>query len=334
MNVAIVLDAVVPTVYYGGTERVAESLGKSLSKLGHGVTLLARQGSRCDWGRLITYDPSRPVAAQLPDNIDIIHFNNAADRRELRPPYVVTIHGNGTPYGQADPYAIFVSRDHARRAGAQAWVHNGLDWDSYPKAESLTSPRRRLHFLGKAAWKVKNVKGAMAVSRRAGLPLDVLGGHRFNFKMGLRFTFDINVRFHGMVDNLAKRAIISQSRGLVFPVRWHEPFGLAIIDSLYSGAPIFATPYGSIPELVNPAGGDRFGVLSADAGELADAILQSDFSPLRCHEYAADLFNSETMARHYLKHYETAINGHPLNIIPAATPDALPANSRDLPWRQ
>ena len=40
------------------------------------------------------------------------------------------------------------------------------------------------------------------------------------------------------------------------------------------------------------------------------------YDPVRCHEYAADLFGSRTMAEKYLKYYEEVINGHPLNPCP------------------
>ena len=35
-----------------------------------------------------------------------------------------------------------------------------------------------------------------------------------------------------------KGEILNSSKGLVFPVLWHEPFGLAIIESLYYGCPV------------------------------------------------------------------------------------------------
>ncbi len=44
---------------------------------------------------------------------------------------------------------------------------------------------------------------------------------------------------------------MQRSKGLIFPVLWNEPFGLAAIESLYAGAPVFGPNYGSIPELIN-----------------------------------------------------------------------------------
>lgn len=329
MNIAIVIDARLPVTLYGGTERVAYGLGKALAGMGHNVTFLCRAGSQSSFARIIPYDPSRTVAAQLPPDIDVVHFNNTTDCRDLDKPYVVTLHGNGMQPGHIDRNSIFVSADHAARYGCDSYVHNGLDWDDYGTPD-LTRRRDRVHFLGNAAWRVKNLKGAIAVARRAGIRLDVLGGHRLNLKMGLRFTPYPSIRFHGMVDNEAKRHYIERSRGLLFPVTWHEPFGLAVIESLYFGAPVFATPYGSLSELVTPTDGGNVGYLSTSADAMAADVSHGRTIPPRvCHEYAVEMFNSAVMARAYLNKYETVLNGRTLisDFIPVSTP-----SPRNLPW--
>ena len=71
-----------------------------------------------------------------------------------------------------------------------------------------------------------------------------------------------------MVGGTQKTGLLNASRGLIFPVRWHEPFGLAVIESLYFGCPVFSTPYGALPELV-PV---HCGVLSDQASVLAEAV--------------------------------------------------------------
>lgn len=330
MNIAIIIDALLPVTLYGGTERVAYGLGKALADVGHTVTFLCRKGSQSPFARIVAYDPSRPVAVQLPSDIDIVHFNNTTDLRDLDKPYVVTLHGNGMQPGHIDRNSIFVSANHAARYGCDSYVHNGLDWDDYGRPD-LTRRRDRMHFLGNAAWRVKNVKGAIAVARRAGIRLDVLGGNRLNLKMGLRFTPYPSIRFHGMVDNEAKRHYIERSRGLLFPVTWHEPFGLAVIESLYFGAPVFATPYGSLPELVTPADGTNVGYLSTSVDAMATDVSHGrTIPPRRCHEYAVEMFSSAVMARAYLAKYEQVLNGKPL--ISDVTPVTNPS-PRHLPWK-
>jgi hypothetical protein len=52
------------------------------------------------------------------------------------------------------------------------------------------------HFLGKAAWRVKNVQGAIDVIKRTRTEkLIVMGGSRLNFKMGFRLTLSSGIRF-------------------------------------------------------------------------------------------------------------------------------------------
>ena len=189
-------------------------------------------------------------------------------------------------------------------------MHNGLDWSTYKKAD-LKNDRNYFHFLGNAAWRVKNVAGAINVIKKTKTErLKVLGGVRFNLKMGIRLTFSPKIEFFGMVGGQEKMKLLNGSKGLVFPVKWHEPFGLAIIESLYYGCPVFGTPYGSLPELVN----EDVGFLSNQSDELAEALLDSgNYSRQKCHEYAVEIFGSKPMALAYLKKYEIVMSGTTLN---------------------
>lgn len=290
MNITLVCGSLLPALRYGGTERVVWALGKELHRMGHRITFLAAPGSRCDFARVVPLDPALPVERQLPADTEFVHFHTHY-AGPIAKPHLVTVHGNLPPAG-ATADCVFVSRNHAQRFGCEAYVWNGLDWEGDYAAPDLSLARRGYHFLGKAAWRVKNLRGAIRLSGRLGERLDVLGGYRLNLKMGLRLTLTPRVRFHGMVDNAAKKRLIERSKGLLFPVRWHEPFGLAVPESLWYGAPVFATPYGSLPELVTP----DVGFLGTDAAELAERMAAAGFSPARCHEYARETFGSHTMA--------------------------------------
>lgn len=305
MNILIYTHATLPVVNYGGTERVIWDLVYALHLQGHQVTLLAGKGTVCDWARVIEYNSDMPLESQIPSDVDVVHFHGNFE--PISRPYVITQHGNSN--GPIDPNTIFVSSQHARNHGAQAFVHNGLNWDNYLKPD-LNVDRQRFHFLGKAAWRVKNVQGAIDITKHAGEQLDVLGGHRLNFKMGFRLTLDRHVRFLGMVDDTTKSQVMTKSKGLIFPVTWHEPFGLAITESLYFGCPVFGTPYGSLPELVSR----DVGFLSDKQSELIEAVgSSSNFTPAICHEYARDLFNADVMAKAYVAMYQKVTSGEVLN---------------------
>lgn len=306
MNILIVIGGIIPAIKYGGTERVIWCLGKELSKMGHQVTFLAGKGSYCPFAKVLELDPQKTLSSQIPESVDVVHLNSALSEN-IRKPYVITIHGN--VLSEVDRNTVFVSRNQAQRFGCDSFVYNGLDWDDYGPV-NLSKKRTGYHFLGKAAWRVKNLKGAMSIIRKLkGEHLEVLGGYRFNFKMGWRFTLYPNIHFKGMVDDATKKVIIEQSKGLLFPVTWHEPFGLAITESLYLGSPIFATPYGSLPELVT----EEVGFLSNNETELVRHLKSNPtYSPQLCHEYARDQFNSKIMAEKYLQKYERVLNGQAL----------------------
>lgn len=308
MNVGLHIDAKLPVGAYGGTERVVWGLACALIRAGHKVTLFARKGSFLPGGNVVAIDEGKSLSDLIPDDIEIMHFQNGVDASYLEragktlPPYVVTIHGNMASGQTPLPNSIFVSRNHAERHGSGRYVYNGLEWSDYPEFEP-GKRRENLFFLANAAWKVKNLKGAMQIARLAGRRLDVLGGHRLNLKMGFRLTLDPKVRFYGMVGNERKAEVAGRSRGLLFPVLWDEPFGLAVVEAIYYGSPVFATPRGSLPELVIPG----MGFLSEDYKELAEAAKNFRGDEQLIHRYAEENFNSDVMAANYLKYYQQAI---------------------------
>lgn len=323
MHILLVNRAQIPVHAYGGTERVIWALGRGLVELGHRVSYLVSAGSHCDFAQVLTLDPQAPWDAQIPADVDLAHFHFNPGLDALSRPHLVTEHGNARKPKPFPRNTVFLSRNHAERYGSPHFVHNGLDWRDYGPVD-WSRPRGRFHFLGKAAWRVKNVQGAIDVALRAGVELDVLGGTRLNFKRGFRWTWSRRIHFHGMVGGAPKLQLLNGSRGLIFPVRWHEPFGLAVIESLYFGCPVFATPYGALPELVAP----DCGVLSDRAAVLAEAVRSGGFDPRRCHDQAVTHFGAQAMARGYLHYYERVLAGETLH----AQPPTILGPARDLPW--
>ncbi len=312
MHVLVVNPGRIPVTAYGGTERVIWYLGKELAGLGHRVTYLVAAGSSSDFADVLVFDPAASLTSQVPDDVDVVHLT-VEPEGEVGKPYIVNIQGNRNDFTEFDLNTVFVSRSHAARYGSGSFVYNGLDWEDYGDP-ALDGEREYFHFLGNAAWRVKNVKGAIDVVRSVeGGTLRVLGGRRLNFRMGFRFTLSPRVRFHGMVGGEEKLSLLRGSKGLVFPVRWHEPFGLAVTESLYFGCPVLGTPYGSLPELVPP----DVGFLSNDREELAEAARDIDrYSRGRCHDWVRVHFGSRTMAEAYLERYEAVLNGETLNDSP------------------
>jgi len=325
LHILILYNGLIPTPKYGGTSRDVWYLGKELIKMGHRITFLVRQGSQCDFARVIALNPELSLASQIPEDVDLVH-SHIPIWEPLPKPYMITLHGNSSDEREFDINTTFISRDHASRFGSEVYVYNGLGLEEYGKPQ-LDNPRSYLHFLGKAAWRVKNLKGCISIAKASGHPLKVLGGTRVNLKMGIRITLDRRISFEGMVGGKQKNRLINGSKALLFPVRWNEPMGLAVVESLYFGCPVFGTPYGALPELVT----SEFGFLSNKKSDLVEALKNVDeYDRLRCHEYVCDNFASIHMAQNFLPLYEKVLNGEPLNSRPPKLIDPNPP--RFLPW--
>lgn len=254
MNIQLVHTGRIPVIHYGGTERVIWYLGRELARMGHRVSFLAAAGSTCDFAEVRPLDPARPKEKQLDPAADIVHFQEQP-AVPVEAPHVVTIHGN---VGHTDPLdlnCVFVSADHAARHGSRSFVYNGLDWDDYGRPD-LGARRGYYHFLGKAAWRVKNVQGAIDTIRTLpGERLAVLGGTRLNLKMGFRLTLSPRVRFYGMVGGERKNRLLQGSKGLVFPCGGRSPSGWRSPRASGSAARCSAPPTARCPSWYRPGWG-------------------------------------------------------------------------------
>ena len=327
MHILIVHTAKIPVYHYGGTQRDIWYQGKLSVELGHRVTYLVGEGSRCEFAEVRILDRERPIAEQIPEDVDVLHFHyNEAAAATIEKPYLITIHGNWGKDEAIDPNTVFISKDHAWRHGGDVYVYNGMDWRDYGVPD-LENDRDFFHFLGKAAWSIKNVRGAIDVVKQADERLRVLGGVRFNFNMGIRFTLSPRISFHGMVGGEEKYRLINGSKGLIFPVLWPEPMGLAVIESMYFGCPVFATPYGSLPELVPSFAG----TLTNDSASMAGALSKaSEFDRSEIHQYAKENFNALKMTEGYLELFDHVLSGKSVHESPLKVRKTLP--NKALGW--
>ncbi len=309
MHILIVNNTSIPVQKYGGTERVIWWLGKQLVQMGHQVSYLVAAGSYCDFAKGVhVLNHEIPFNQQIPTGVDVVHLNCKVNETPTIP-YIFTLHGNTNDQNPLDINTVFVSKNHANRYSSESYVHNGIDPDDYGDP-GLNQDRNYFHFLGDAAWRVKNVRGAIKIAQKAKITLRVIGGKRFNLNQGIRLSFDPRVKFDGMKGGAEKNALLKGSKGLIFPVLWNEPFGLSIIESLYFGCPVFGTPYGSLKEIIVP----NVGYTSNSLTDLVEAVKEVDqFDKRICHEYVMGYFTSTQMAANYLNKYELVLNRQKLN---------------------
>src|SRR5262249_59435476 len=131
----------------------------------------------------------------------------------------------------------------------------------------------------------------------------VLGSRNWPWNLQRLLPTIRGVQYHGMVGGREKRKLLARARCLIFPVRYPEPFGVAVTEALVSGGYVVGTPYGALPEIVTPA----VGMLSTTARDLVEAIRHpARFDPEGCRARGPDGgFTHPDMARNFLRYYPT-----------------------------
>ena len=282
-----------PVVGYGGTERVVVDLAKGLAALGHRVSLIAATGTRLSEASVIPVDPKLLRAPgfdytpYLPAGADILHAHYPLQKPPPIP-HLWTLHGNAREGAVLPPNTIFLSRNHATRHGGIAYVYNGLDpadFDFRRDKDTYDLFLGRLH-------SVKGYQWAIEGTKRLGRRLIVAGGWRPSLSRNLRYL--------GSVDGTEKRQLLAAARLLWMPVLWEEPFGLTLIEAMFSGTPVLGTRRGALPEIITA----EVGELGDTLDELVELVPRAERKdPDACRARALSHFSHLVMAERYVACY-------------------------------
>jgi len=291
-----------PVIGYGGTERILFWHMVELARLGHHVVFLGPAQSRVEeFGiELIASDDSN-WEQHIPKDSDIIHLSiNYKVPGKI--PTINTVHGNGRLGEKFSKNSVFVSRKHAEIHGSNQFVHNAIDLSEYPFTEKPFKWEQFL-FLAKASWRVKNLKDCVWATRSAKKHLHVAGGRWWGLS---RYIHN-----HGIIDGDKKLHLLRSCDALLFPVRWHEPFGIAVIEAMSQGLPVIGSSYGSLPELITP----EVGFIVNNKAELLEKIKNPNktFDAKKIRKYVEENFSINKHALSYLLLYEKVIRGEELN---------------------
>ncbi|SCL22121.1 Glycosyltransferase involved in cell wall bisynthesis [Micromonospora pallida] len=110
------------------------------------------------------------------------------------------------------------------------------------------------------------------------------------------------VRWVGTVAGRDRDDLVASARVTLFPLRWEEPGGTAVVESLALGTPVVATARGCLPELIDHG---RTGLLTDDEEQLGELVLAAGrIDPTECRREAAARFTPAVMAQRYVELYE------------------------------
>ncbi len=280
---------------------------KELASRGHNVILLGHEESEVEsFGINLIPIPKSDLRSNwqkyIPNDADIIHLQFSTEE-VFSIPKICTVHGNGQVGEEFHVNSVFVSKNHAANHGSDQYIYNALDFSEYPEPENLNEKGRdHLLFLAKASWSVKNLKHCKKIAKSLKKHLHVAGGKTF--------TLSKYIHNHGFIGGDEKLKLMRNCDAVIFPVRWNEPFGIAMIEGMSQGLPVFGSSYGSLPEVIGPAG-----YSAKNYDELLEATKgwKVDLSPKQIREYAIDKFSIQKYSESYLKLYEKVISGEKLN---------------------
>jgi glycosyltransferase involved in cell wall biosynthesis len=326
----------VPPKLYGGTERVVSWLTDALADAGHEVTLFASADARTRAqlvpvrDQAIRLDPAElksDLAAHLSmlhevrerlDEFDIIHFHvdmlhfplftDCAGRT------LTTLHGRLDLKDLAGAYRrwrefplvsiSYRQREPLRAANWVGTVYHGLPAGLCPfRAE----PRGGyLAFLGRISPE-KRVDRAIAIARRAGLPLKIAAKvdnvDRAYFHREIEPLLDApGVEFVGEISDAEKGDFLGDALALLFPIDWPEPFGLVMIEAMACGTPVVGWRRGSVPEVLGDPACGRIVDSEDQAVAALEEVLMLDRRGVR--DVFERRFTAATMARNYVALYE------------------------------
>jgi glycosyltransferase involved in cell wall biosynthesis len=244
---------------------------------------------------------------------DIIHMNSALGlpaTRFAKLPVVYTVH-HGKEDGLASYYSGFRETNFACISEFQRkqlnlsncrTIHHGVDLDEY--ILPLTEQRKYLAFLGRIA-PVKGTHLAIEVAKRTGIPLKIAGEVQPMFQQ----YFDGKVKPHidgkfiefiGTVGLAEKNTLLGGALALLFPIQWHEPFGLVMPEAMACGAPVVALRGGSVPEVVQD---EISGFVCDDLEQMLIAVQKLPLDPGMVRNHVAQNFSRERMVDEYLSLY-------------------------------
>lgn len=328
----------VPPIGYGGIELVVSLLTDGLVDAGHDVTLFASGGSRTK-ATLVSplaeppdprqlgnpwYDAYHALAAYLhEDEFDVIHDHAGVVGPVLgallrgHPPVIHTLHGPWTDetrllyelVGQHVHLAAISEAQRTDGAGIRhlGTVYNGIDLDAY-QYRATADKDEFLVYIGRANHDKGPVE-AIEIARRAGLELTMIVKHNepleqayYDLEVAPRLGADIemleNVPHEVKVDRLGR------ARGMIFPIRWPEPFGLVMVEAMACGTPVITTNWGAAPELVEDG---VTGFRCDGTDELVAAVGRlGELDSLACRARVEERFSAAAMVRGYEDLYEQA----------------------------
>lgn len=335
-HVSPLMEAVPPKLY-GGTERIVAYLADEMAEMGHDVTLFA-SGDSTTKARLDAVWPcSLRLAEGMRDHLaphvvmletvarracefDIVHLHvdylGYMALRRVDVPFLSTLHGRldlpelRALYGEFREVPVVsistAQREPLPEANYVATIHHGIP-------ERLLVPGfgggGYLAFLGRISPE-KAPDAAIRIAVKAGMRLKIAAKvdrvDRAYFDQRIApLLREPGVEYLGEIGENDKSEFLGNAAGLIFPIAWREPFGLAMIEAMACGTPVIGMRNGSVPEVIEEG---LTGFIVKDEAEAVAATRRlADLDRKRIRRRFEERFTARRMAEDYLRIYRRVI---------------------------
>jgi glycosyltransferase involved in cell wall biosynthesis len=150
---------------------------------------------------------------------------------------------------------------------------------------------------------------AIDIAERAGRRLVICGivqDHAF-FRERVEPRIDgERVIYRGPVGPAERAAVLGSGAALLHPIRFAEPFGLSVVESMACGTPVVAYRKGSMPEVIDDG---VTGLLVGDVDEAVAAVAAvPGIDRAACAKRARERFSAGRMVDDYLAIYRKIVS--------------------------
>jgi glycosyltransferase involved in cell wall biosynthesis len=330
----------IPPPLYGGIELVVDETARGLEEAGHDVTLYATGDSTCPvklrW--TLPHAEGMRIGMAVPELRHVVHaYAELADQDVVHDhtvlgpfyserygdlPVVTTIHG---PFNDelTDLYGAIAHRvpvvciSEAQRRSAPdipiaRVIHHGIDASRFAFGEGKGDEEGDYFlFLGRMS-PDKGAHRAIEVARKAGARVLLAAKMREPWE---RTYFDERVapllgadaEYLGEVPHERKLELLADAKGLLFPIRWNEPFGMVMLESLACGTPVLAFEEGAVPEVIEDG---RTGFICEDEADMVEAVGRvGSLDRRECRAAVEGYFSTRRMVAEHIELYEELIAG-------------------------
>jgi len=175
-------------------------------------------------------------------------------------------------------------------------VYNGIKLEDF---QFNNKPKDYFLTMG-AIGEHKNPKEAILATKKTKYKLILAGGKKrepYFSKEILPLIDGKKIKYAGEVGGKQRIDLFRNAKGLLFPIKWQEPFGLVMIEAMACGTPVIAYTAGAVKEVIEDK---KTGFIVNNINQMAQAMNKVDLiDRKKCRQRVEEKFSLQKMVDDY-----------------------------------